>query len=258
MIGITTDKPEKICSDHFLLRIDVPNVLSSPGQFVNIRIGDQTDPLLRRPFSIHNHKDNIIEIVFRVVGKGTRLLSNYENLGKVDIIAPLGNGFTLIEGGRALIIGGGVGNAPLYYLAELLKRRDIHVTFLYGARSKEYVYLQNKYESVASRFVLTTDDGTDGRKGIVSDVAEELFQKEDFDIIYVCGPNAMIGSVIDLLNKLSIPTPIEISVETYFGCGIGICYGCTIDTLVGQKRACVDGPVFDGRIIRWDAFQQSQ
>ncbi len=245
------EKPLEISRDHYLLRITCPGINTLPGQFANIRIGPQTDPLLRRPFSIHNQADNTIEIVFKVVGRGTRLLQ--ENTGgDIDIIAPLGRGFTLIEGGSVLLIGGGVGNAPLFYLASRLREKGNHITYLYGSKSSEFVYLKDRYAGLSDEFILATDDGTDGRRGLITDFADEIINQKLYDIIYLCGPKVMMQRIVEVLGDN--PVPVEASIEKHFGCGIGVCYGCTVETTEGQKRACIDGPVFDGKVIRWDSI----
>ncbi len=246
-------KPEEICKDHYLIKIDASGIDSSPGQFVNIRIGEQTDPLLRRPFSIHNHKDGVMEIAFKVIGKGTKLLRDHLKPGEIDIIAPLGKGFTLIEGGKTLIIGGGVGNAPLYYLGKSLKERNNHVTYLYGATSKDAIFHKERFDSIANQFIIATDDGSEGEKGFITAFASKNLVKNDFDFVYACGPGIMLKKMVALLDKKNIP--VEVSIEKYFGCGIGVCSGCTVETIDGLKRACVDGPVFNGRDINWDYDQ---
>lgn len=241
------EKPEKICNDHYLIKIYSPGIFSQPGQFVNIRIGEQTDPLLRRPFSIHNHANDVIEVVFKVVGKGTRLLRDYLKPGEIDFIGPRGTGFTLIEGGKALLIGGGVGNAPLYYLARILKERNNHISYLYGARSNDFIYLKDRYNLIADSFILVTDDGSEGRKALVTDIASDILSREDFDYIYLCGPSDMLRRALSIVHDKAVP--VEASIEKYFGCGIGLCYGCAVETTDGFKRACIDGPIFNGRII---------
>lgn len=243
--------PHEISKDHYLLRIMFPDTVASPGQFVNIKIGD-TDPLLRRPFSVHHQEGDIIELVVKVVGKGTRLLAEKSVPGPIDLLAPLGRGFSLIESGSALIVGGGVGNAPLYFLASRLRDKGVRLTYLYGARSRKLVFLQDRYESLADEFILATDDGTAGREGLIADVADEVLGEREFDQVYLCGPTAMTKRITDTLR--SVPTPVEVSIENYFGCGIGVCYGCSIETVEGQKRACIDGPVFDGKSLIWDSI----
>ena len=252
MMGFILDKPEELCSNHYLLRIDIFKEVSHPGQFTNIRIGNYTDPLLRRPFSIHNHEKNVVEIIFKVVGKGTRLLRDYAKSGEVDIIAPLGNGFTIIEKGRALLIGGGIGNAPLYYLAKRLKIKNNKIHYLYGAKSVDNIYQKEKYYSIADNINIMTNDGSLGEKGFIADIVPEILKKETFDQIYICGPVIMMYKIINFLKDIEIP--LEVLIENYFGCGIGLCFGCTIDTFDGLKRVCIDGPVFDGRIINWGSL----
>lgn len=248
--GIIVEDPRQICEDHYILCIRIPDISSYPGQFVNIRIGKDTDPLLRRPFSIYNHKDDLIEIVFKIVGKGTEQLRNYVKNDKIDIIAPLGTGFKLIKNSRALLIGGGVGNAPLYYLTNRLKGKNNHITSLYGSKSKDSVFLRERYVHAADCFIISTDDGSEGRKGFVTDIARDLLKNESFDYIYSCGPSNMLRELMTILEHYDIP--VEVSVERYFGCGIGLCYGCTVITTNGFKRACIDGPVFNGREIDWN------
>jgi len=133
------EKPIHVATDHVLLRIRTDFTDSQPGQFVNIRPTAGSDPLVRRPFSIFNQDESVIELVIKVIGRGTRLIAAFEP-GPVDMLAPLGKGFTVTTGKHALLVGGGVGNAPLYYLARKLKDAGNRVTFIYGARSEEYIY----------------------------------------------------------------------------------------------------------------------
>ncbi|MBN1495612.1 MAG: dihydroorotate dehydrogenase electron transfer subunit [Spirochaetes bacterium] len=241
------EKPLRVSEGHFLLKIESEAAASRPGQFINIRVSEQHDPLLRRPFSIFSHERGVIHAVIKIAGRGTELLARREP-GPIDILGPLGNGFTVIRGGRVLLVGGGVGNAPLHFLSRALSESGCDVTYLYGARSREYIYLEKLFRECANRFIVTTDDGSAGTKGAVTDAASSLIAGERFDMIYTCGPAPMMRA----MSALAQGTPIEISVENYFGCGIGLCSGCTIETASGPRRACVDGPVFDGASILWD------
>ncbi len=243
------EKPKAVAKDHYLLKFEGCHEPSQPGQFVNIRVSDRGDPLLRRPFSIFNHDKDCITVIIRSVGKGTELLSRREP-GEIDILGPLGKGFTILPGSKVLIAGGGVGNAPLYYLARTLAESRCNTTFIYGARSRDYIYLPDLYRKMAGRFILTTDDGSEGIRGLVTDITTGLIEKERFDMIYTCGPAAMMKALVSLAGDI----PVEVSVENYFGCGIGLCSGCTIDTSAGRMRACVDGPVFDGASINWETM----
>ena len=241
------EKPAPLCRDHVLLRIRHDGKEALPGQFINIKPCKGSDPLLRRPFSVHNMRDGIMEIVVKVIGRGTAIISGMEP-GEIDILGPLGRGFSLVERGRVLIAGGGAGNAPLYFLGNRLKELGNEVTFLYGARTKDFIYLEDDYSRMADDFILCTDDGSAGRRGTVSDSAKKILAGEGFSRIYACGPTPMMADLARMTGHL----PLEVSVETFFGCGIGLCMGCTIETNNGLKRACADGPVFDGSTILWE------
>ena len=249
-MAILKSSPETVSRDHVLLTLTETGRIPLPGQFVNIRVNKGTDPLLRRPFSIFDFTNNRMEIVVRIIGKGTSLLASALP-GEMDILGPLGKGFTIEKNKHVLLVGGGVGNAPLMYLARVLKENGCDVTFLYGARSKEYIYLADRFRSASNRFMVVTDDGTEGEKGFVTDVADKLLKSEKFDRIYTCGPTAMMRV---LWEKVNGKVPLEISVENYFGCGVGLCVGCTVQTSCGFQRACMEGPVFDASVIEWESM----
>lgn len=254
-MALLTEKPVLLCRDHILCRIDAGDIETAPGQFVNIRIGDTMDPLLRRPFSVHNQKGRTIELVIQVLGKGTRWLRDHLNPGNIDVLLPLGNGFSLPKNTSALLVGGGVGNAPLYYLARALRGRGTEVTYLYGSRSIECMFLRERYKEVADVIMEATDDGSCGEKGRITDLAEKVIGKNGFTHVFTCGPTPMMRTLVDMVRGSGIE--IEVSVENYFGCGVGLCSGCTVETVHGNRRACVDGPVFNGKEINWDALQGS-
>ncbi len=250
--ALLQDPPVEVSEGHYLLkaRIDPP-VDSKPGQFVNIRPGPGTAPLIRRPFSIYNREGDSIEIIVSVVGSGTERISTFIP-GEIDMIGPLGKGFSPVKDSRILIAGGGVGNAPLYYLARELKKSGNHITWVFGARSEKYIFCREVISEISDRFLPVTDDGTSGEKGYASDIARNLLEDTPFDMIYTCGPAAMMEQIVAISGDI----PVEVSVENYFGCGIGLCAGCTIETVNGQKRACVQGPVFDGKKIKWDTVER--
>ena len=243
------NKPEKVSEDHYLLKIKTGSASSYPGQFINIKTTESTDPLIRRPFSIYSHKKDIIEIIIRVIGKGTEILKN-STPGGLDVLGPLGNGFSLVENKNVLLVGGGVGNAPLYYLGEMLRNLGNKMTYIYGARSKKYIYLEREYKRIFKNLLVSTDDGSEGKKGFVTDIAEKIIASENIDMIYTCGPTVMMKKISEISGKI----PVEVSVENYFGCGIGLCVGCSLETTDGPRRACIDGPVFDGKKIVWDSL----
>lgn len=249
-MAILLNAPQKIADEHYLLRIETGPSAPVPGQFVNIRVGAGMDPLLRRPFSIFDYGDGIMEIVIRTVGRGTRMLANAEP-GPIDLIGPLGKGFTIAPG-RVILVGGGVGNAPLLFLARALREQGAEVLFIYGTRSASLCYLTDRFRRHASRLITVTDDGTEGRHGLVTDILREVVGEGAWDRIYTCGPQRMMEGVVDTAGTI----PVEVSVENYFGCGVGLCAGCTVETTAGYRRACVDGPVFNGTVINWKTMPQ--
>jgi dihydroorotate dehydrogenase electron transfer subunit len=247
------EKPLPIARDHVLLKLRSDGAPApEPGQFVNIKAASGTDPLVRRPFSVFDYNDGIMEIIIRIVGRGTRLISGVPAGEDIDMLGPLGKGFTLINGGRALLIGGGVGNAPLFYLARELKRRGTSVTFVYGARTADLIYCRDRFASAVDEFIISTDDGSEGRGGYCTETGCERLSGGGFDRVYVCGPTPMMAGMARL--AADNPAPMEVSLENYYGCGVGLCSGCTIETDSGPRRTCVDGPVMDARTIRWDSL----
>lgn len=246
--SVLINKPYYVARDHYLLKIRVPDALPLPGQFINIKIGTGSDPLLRRPFSIYNYSNGLIDIIMRVVGKGTEILKTHEP-GNIDILGPLGKGFTLEKDSDVLLIGGGVGTAPLFFLARELTAANCNVTLIFGASSRDYIYCEEAFASVSDKIVFTTDDGSYGEKGIVTDVMKNLLKTDSYKKIYTCGPLKMMESVFSTGKDHA---PVEISMENYFGCGVGVCAGCTVMTKDGYKRACIDGPVFNGEDVFFD------
>ncbi len=246
------NNPRRVSKDHYLLKIRLPGPAPLPGQFINIRTGSGTDPLLRRPFSVFDRSGDTISIVVRVVGRGTGLICAREK-GEIDIIGPRGRGFTLTEKKKVLLAGGGVGNAPLFYLAKVLRERGNRVTFIYGHRSGEYIYCEDEFRDHADDLRIVTDDGSRGAKGFTTGAVEEALESSGYDFIYTCGPVPMMEGVA---SAAAGRIPVEVSLENYFGCGIGLCMGCTVETVEGFKRVCVDGPVMESCLINWVSLRE--
>ncbi|HPP93771.1 MAG TPA: dihydroorotate dehydrogenase electron transfer subunit [Spirochaetota bacterium] len=246
-MAILLDKPQEVSQDHFLLKIAMKGANFAPGQFINIKTTEGTDPLLRRPFSIFDAEGDIAHIIVRVVGRGTSLISKMEK-GEINVLGPLGKGFTLEKNKNLLLVGGGVGNAPLYFLARELKNRGNKLTYIYGAKSKDYIFYEDLYRNLADEFLIFTDDGSAGQRGIPTETAVDIISSNSFDRLYCCGPDPMMEKVVSIANT---SVSVEVSMENYFGCGVGLCMGCTVDTIHGFKRACIDGPVFNGREVLW-------
>jgi dihydroorotate dehydrogenase electron transfer subunit len=218
-----------------------------PGQFINIRVVDSCQPLLRRPFSIYRVAGDTIEIIFNVVGAGTNILSTKKAGDMVDIIGPLGRSFdTDGDYKTALLIGGGMGVAPLPILTLAVKPRRKFHTFL-GARSKELL-ISTHLENV----LLATDDGSAGFHGTVVGLVREKLVTERYTDpkIFACGPNPMLNGISQMASEYDIPC--ELSLESVMACGIGICQGCPVENTGSEKKyslICKDGPVFNSKSI---------
>lgn len=220
-----------------------------PGQFAELRIDETPAVMLRRPISIHSFDESNNEIAFlvQVVGNGTRWLSSLSKGDKVNVLLPLGNGFTLpVDNSvRALLVGGGVGSAPLYGLAQELKRMNVDFAILIGARSAKDLYRREEFEELG-RVEYTTEDGTLGERGYVTN---HSMLKEKFDYIYTCGPKPMMQAVARYACENSIPC--EASLENKMACGLGACLCCVEDTVSGHKCVCTEGPVFSIDKLKW-------
>ena len=240
------EKPLEVSRNHFWLKINTDSGQALPGQFVNIRVHSTSAPLIRRPISVFNHSDGIMELIVQLAGDGTKLLCT-RPAGEIDIIGPLGKSFSLPQNSRVLLAGGGVGNAPLYYLARELKKNGNNITYIYGARSADCIFFEEKYRETAGSFILMTDDGSKGGKGFATEAAV-LLEPGKFDIVYTCGPRYMMKTLTEIM---AAAPRIEVSMENYFACGIGLCSGCVVKTSAGLKRACAEGPVMDGKSIIW-------
>ena len=222
-----------------------PNIAKQavPGQFLHVRVSSATyHPLLRRPLSISSvdAEAGTVSTIYRIVGQGTACLATLNKNDSVDTMGPLGNGFTL-QGERPLLIGGGMGLAPLIFLAGALCPRSIEV--LMGGRTKEEMFWAPIFKAMCQSLHITTDDGTLGSRGVTLDVLPELLQTGKFDMIYTCGPHVMMQGVAKIAKEYNIPC--QVSLEEYMACGVGGCLSCTCATKDGQrKKVCIDGPVF--------------
>ena len=220
-----------------------------PGQFAELRVDNTPSVVLRRPISVHSFdaQKNEIGFLVQVVGDGTRWLASLKVGDKVNTLMPLGNGFTMPTeaGGRYLLVGGGVGSAPLYYLAEQLKKNSNDFVILIGARSEKDLYRRDAYEALG-RVEYTTEDGSLGEKGYVTN---HSVLAEKFDRIYTCGPKPMMLAVAKYARENGIAC--EVSLENKMACGLGACLCCVEDTKEGHKCVCTDGPVFSIDELKW-------
>ena len=234
-----------------LLRLRCEQVLPdiAPGQFVQVRVDGSPSTYLRRPISIHDvdvHQNDITLLV-QQVGEGTRHMATAELGGIINMVLPLGNGFSIPEKDEnVLLVGGGIGIAPLYYFAKVLVEKGIRPTLLLGGKSKSDLIRLEDYRQFGETFV-TTEDGSLGEKGFVTQ--HSVWQKQSFDKIYVCGPKPMMKAVAKLADAKS--TWCEVSLENLMACGLGACLCCVEDTVDGHVCVCKEGPVFNTRRLKW-------
>lgn len=249
----------EVMPETYLMWLEAPGIatIARPGQFVMVYCGEDT--ILRRPLSIHRVDEGRLALLFRIVGKGTHWLSQRQTGEAADILGPLGNGFrTEPTANNLLLVAGGIGIAPLRFLADITLKEKKKITVIMGARSVDYLLpisspqkLFNEGGLPASLHVVNaTDDGTEGFKGLATDLVPAY--ADDADQLCACGPVAMyrtMAQMPELKNK-----PVQLSLEIMMGCGMGICYGCTIKTKNGLKQVCKDGPVFDIGEMEWGTF----
>jgi dihydroorotate dehydrogenase electron transfer subunit len=238
-----------------LMELAFPASPAVPGQFVMVKTGLGDDPLLRRPISIHRRTRNGIELLYEIVGQGTSWLSESSPGASLSVIGPLGNGFPLAaaKGRIPVLVGGGIGAAPLVFLAEKLVASDSgkKPVVLLGARSRSDLLCADDFRSAGCKVVVATDDGSCGRRGFVSCLLADLCADAATgkSVIYSCGPRPMLNSISSLAGAAGIPA--YVSLEAHMACGIGACLGCIVATNEGNKRVCKDGPVFDAQDILW-------
>ena len=214
--------------------------ITNPGQFVNIKL----DGLyLRRPISVNEVVGNQLTIIYKVVGKGTELMSKMKE-GSLDILTGLGNGYDIsLSGDKPLLIGGGVGVPPLYMLAKELIKAGKNPTVILGFNTKDEIFYEKEFASLGAKVYVTTVDGSYGEKGFVTDVIKNL---NDYTYFYTCGPEPMLKAIYNTTT-----TEGQFSFEERMGCGFGACMGCSCKTIYGNKRICKDGPVLKKEEILW-------
>lgn len=220
-----------------------------PGQFVQVRVDGSPSTYLRRPISIHDvdFQQNEIALLVQQVGEGTRHLAQAETDTLINMVFPLGHGFTLPEKReKVLLVGGGIGIAPLYYFAKVLIDKGIRPTLLLGGKSKSDLIRLADYQQLGDTFV-TTEDGSLGEKGFVT--MHSVWQNQSFDKIYVCGPKPMMKAVAKLAGEKGVWC--EVSLENLMACGLGACLCCVEDTTEGHVCVCKEGPVFNTRRLKW-------
>jgi dihydroorotate dehydrogenase electron transfer subunit len=239
-----------------------------PGQFVNIKCGDERSYLLRRPFSVCRvHKRggwaSTIEIVFDIRGPGTAYLSTLRMHSSVDLIGPVGRGFAFPKRrAHCLLVGGGIGAAPLFFLGDELRNQSHRVDVILGARDAGLLLNAIDARRLASVCRITTEDGSAGDEGRVTDVLAETMERCETEVVYACGPHPMLAAVAGICAEAKVP--LQVAVEELMACGYGVCMSCVMplrrpvkhnespEDAVVYARTCTEGPVFNGGAVIWN------
>ena len=252
ILDLTVNSVEALSDKHVLIKLTDDNPLPEmlPGQFVEVRVDNSPSTFLRRPISINNvdYDRNELWLLVAAVGDGTRQLQKLQKGDRLNCMLPLGNSFTMPTDSaqKVLLVGGGVGVAPLLYFGKRIKAMGGEPTFLLGARSAKDVLERELFEQVG-RVLITTEDGSEGEKGFVTN--HSVLAQEHFDRISTCGPKPMMMAVARYAFKNDIEC--EVSLENKMACGVGACLCCVEKTVEGNKCVCKEGPVMNIKKLTW-------
>jgi dihydroorotate dehydrogenase electron transfer subunit len=247
----------QLTSDTWLMGLRSAAISGSAhaGQFVMVRVREGVDPLLRRPFSICGVEGDLFLLLYRVVGKGSEIMAGIAAGCRVSVLGPLGNGFRIPEEEREmLLVAGGIGIAPLLFLAHQLGSREFR--FMAGFGSADEIIPVQEVSDLSVPLRISTDDGTEGHHGPVTDLVQRTLQECKTNspfVIFTCGPRGMLKSIARMAIREGIPC--QVSMEASMACGLGACLGCVVNAAPGEKRSyyhvCSEGPVFDVSMIDW-------
>lgn len=252
ILDLTVNSVEALSDKHVLIKLTDDNPLPEmlPGQFVEVRVDNSPSTFLRRPISINNvdYDRNELWLLVAAVGDGTRQLQKLQKGDRLNCMLPLGNSFTMPTDSaqKVLLVGGGVGVAPLLYFGKRIKAMGGEPTFLLGSRSAKDVLERELFEQVG-RVLITTEDGSEGEKGFVTN--HSVLAQEHFDRISTCGPKPMMMAVARYAFKNDIEC--EVSLENKMACGVGACLCCVEKTVEGNKCVCKEGPVMNIKKLTW-------
>lgn len=264
ILTVVTNSPINALGNVLKMELSGCDCQQRPGQFVDIELDGL---FLRRPISVCDWRDGVLTLLYKVVGKGTALMAGMKPGQSLDVLCSLGNGFEtdLPDVSRPLLVGGGIGTAPLYLLARRLVERGVQSTVILGFNTAAEIIMEEEFKSLGAKTIVATADGSYGVRGFVTDALPLLaasgateYTSEDaregtpenasentpedagYDYCYACGPMPMMRALAPKLQS-----PAQFSLEERMGCGTGICMGCTCPQLTGSKRICKDGPVFN-------------
>lgn len=244
--------------DYFLFTLESPVIAAKaqPGQFLMIKVSESTQPLLRRPISLHDVEGPRLYIFFQIAGKGTELLSRKKVGDGLDLLGPLGKGFTIrpeLRGKEVFCVGGGRGLAPLYFLSRELLRAGARPVIFYGGRTAADLPLRDRLEKSGLEVLVSTDDGSAGFQGFVTLLLEEKLKMRRPEFLYACGPDLMMEKLAEICRREQLAG--EFSLEAIMGCGFGACWGCVKKIRRNGQgkylKVCQDGPVFLHDEIIW-------
>lgn len=224
--------------------------LPKPGQFYMLETAKGTDPLLKRPFSVFDYNDGTLSFLYRLRGKGTKMLATLQSAACINVLGPLGTYYPKPQG-DFIVVAGGIGIASVY---ALIKEHPLQAVLFYGARLKSELILLDELKPLLKALYISTDDGSLGIKGTAVD-ALKAYLKRDMKLpIYACGPKAMLKAVADITRQNALKA--FVSMEEHMACGMGACLGCVCKGLENSKatllRVCTEGPVFDSEVLIWD------
>jgi dihydroorotate dehydrogenase electron transfer subunit len=249
--------------DCYRMGLDCPQGYDTavPGQFVMVQAGPSLAPLLRRPFSIFarigppDHPEGI-ELLYKALGQGTRQMAHMAPGDRVDLLGPLGRGFTLDANARRIYLAaGGMGVAPIHFLAAQLRTLGVPASSIHlflGGRNQADLLCREAFAALGIAVTVSTDDGSDGDQCLITDPLEAAIRTHPPERLYACGPHGMLQCVAGIATRHGIAG--ELSMETMMACGMGACLGCAVpdtDPSAGYRHVCIDGPVFDVRAIEW-------
>ncbi|OEU51847.1 MAG: dihydroorotate dehydrogenase [Desulfuromonadales bacterium C00003096] len=264
---------QEVSPEYYRMKILAPGIsdLAQPGQFVMFRSQSTDEPLLRRPFGIFQTgtlpsdcdglpDKEFVEILYKVVGRGTSIMRELHEGDRVELLGPLGRGFELGDDGREqILVGGGIGLVPLYMLAsELVKRSKVRL--LIGGRSRKDVLMVTEFERLGVETYVSTDDGTLGEEGQVTQVLERKLNKFPEAAVYACGPMPMLEAVSSICQSRQVA--LQVSLEAFMACGVGACLGCVVKGAGHSEQqprylcTCKEGPVFRAEELEWELLEK--
>jgi len=252
MLDLIVKENKKLNDQYFLLILGSDTILPEmyPGQFVEVRVDNSPETFLRRPISINfvDYQKNELWLLVQIVGEGTRKLSLCKQGDLLNLLLPLGNSFTIpsTTDSKLLLVGGGVGIAPLLFLGTKLKEKGIECDFLLGGRSRDNLLQLDDFSAYGNVYT-TTEDGSFGEKGFVTN--HSILTNKKYDLIYTCGPTPMMKAVAAYAKSTN--TECEVSLEITRACGFGACLCCVTDSTNGHVCVCTEGPVFNISKLKW-------